>query len=102
MKSKQIVIKSGATDLRRQERKLIELAEKCFDGIEQNTLYAFSNKNNTAIKSASNSVTMIKVKRDTPYPWTEFKEKGERGYAVELSGKSKKKFLKTIGCPEDI
>ena len=106
MKSTKIIIKSGATDLRRQEQKLIELAEANYQGgVRENTLYAFSNKNNTTIKMIkvnSDSITMIKVKSDKPYPWPGYVEKGKEGYTVELDGKKKSEFLKGIGCPENL
>ena len=101
-----LVLKSGATDLRRQEKSLIKLAENNLDGIKPNTLYGFSNKNNTAIKmikiNPDSSLTMIKVKRLNPYPWPGYVEKGKEGYTVELDGEKKREFLKGIGCPENL
>jgi hypothetical protein len=102
-----IILKSGATDLRRQERTLTELAERNYpDGVKPGVLYAFSNKNNTAIKivkvDADAGVSLLKLKRKEPYPWPEYHKKGEEGYTVALTGKKKKRFLRTIGCPEDL
>jgi hypothetical protein len=46
-----IILKSGATDLGRQEKTLIELVKQNYrNGIHSNTLYAFSNKGNNSIK----------------------------------------------------
>ena len=101
-----IILKSGATDLRRQEKSLVKLVENNLDGIKPNTLYGFSNKNNTAIKmikiNPDSSLTMIKLKRENPYPWPGYVEKGKEGYTVELNGEKKKEFLKGIGCPENL
>ena len=101
-----LVLKSGATDLRRQEKSLVKLSENNLDGIKPNTLYGFSNKKNTAIKmikiNPDSSITMIKVKRENPYPWPEYVEKGKEGYTVELNGEKKKEFLKEIKCPENL
>ena len=102
-----LILKSGATDLRRQEKTLTELVQHNFsNGVTSNVLYGFSNRTNTSIKilklSSDNSTLMIKIKRSKPYPWPEYKKKGEAGYVVELVGKDKKSFLKEIKCPESI
>ena len=101
-----LILKSGATDLRRQEKSLVKLAENNLDGIKLNTLYGFSNKNNTSIKmikiNTDSSLTMIKVKRKNPYPWPGYVEKGKEGYTVELNGVKRSEFLKGIGCPENL
>lgn len=102
-----LVIKSGTTDLRRSERTLTELAEKNYsEGLKVDTLYAFSNKSKSTIKivklNNDASITMIKLKREKPYPWIAYKEKGTDGYTVELNGTEKRKFLKEIGCPENL
>ena len=101
-----IVIKSGATDLRRGEGKLLELAEKNYsERIKEDTLYAFSNKNNNTVKIVKvkeDSTIMVKIKRNTPFLWPEYVEKGKEGYTVELTGQEKKEFLREIGCPENL
>ena len=103
---KPIVIKSGATDLRRQERTLVLLAENNYPGgIKYDVLYAFSNKNRNTIKIVEvkeYSTIMVKIKRNTPFPWPDYIEKGKEGYTVELTGEKKRKFLKEIGCPENL
>jgi hypothetical protein len=102
-----IILKSGATDLRRQERTLTELAERNYlDGVKPGVLYAFSNKNNNAIKivkvNSDTSISLLKLKGEEPYPWPEYHKKGEKGYTVALTGKKKKQFLQIIGCPENL
>lgn len=102
-----IILKSGATDLRRQERTLTELAERNYlEGVKHGVLYAFSNKNNTTIKivkvHTDESITLVKLKRNEPFPWPEYHKKGETGYTVPLTGEKKKEFLKLIGCPGDL
>jgi len=102
-----IILKSGSTDLRRQEKSLIELVNNNYpDGIVRNTLYAFSNKKNTTLKivkvNYDNSTIMIKFKREEPFSWIEYKEKGTEGYTVELRGKEKEQFLEDIGLPENL
>ena len=103
---KPIIKKSGATDLRRQERTLVALAENNYaGGIKEDTLYAFSNKNRNTIKIVEvkeGSTIMVKIKRKIPFPWPEYIERGKEGYTVELTGEEKKKFLKEIGCPENL
>ena len=89
-----IVLKSGSTDLRRQEKKLVELIKNNYkDGIKQGVTYGFSNKTNTAIKlialNQDESVSMVKLKREKPYPWPEYQEKNKDGYVVSLEGKKK-------------
>jgi ribosomal protein S1 len=86
---------------------LAELAAKNYlEGVKPGVLYAFSNKNNTAIKivkvNQDKSMTLLKLKRNEPYPWPEYHKKGEEGYTVELNGEKKKEFLKIIGCPNDL
>ena len=102
-----IILKSGSTDLRRQERTLIKLVANNYEeGMKKNNLYAFSNTFNNTIKilkiNNDNSIAMIKLKRENPFPWPEYREKGEEGYTVELTGEKKQSFLKEIGCPENL
>ena len=102
-----LILKSGATDLRRQEKSLLELADRNYpEGLKANVLYAFSNKNNTSIKivkkNSDSSTMLIKLKREKPYPWIEYKAKGTDGYTVELKGTNKKQFLREIEYPENI
>ena len=101
-----IVLKSGSTDLRRQEKKLVELIKNNYkDGIEHGVTYGFSNKKKTAIKLISlnqdGSVSMVKLKREKPYPWPEYQEKNKEGYVVSLEGEKKECFLKEIGYPNN-
>ena len=100
------VLKSGATDLRRGEGKLLELADNNYSGgIKKYVLYAFSNKNRNTIKIVKvkeDSTIMVKIKRNTPFSWPEYVEKGKEGYTVQLEGEEKRKFLKEIGCPEKL
>ena len=102
-----IILKSGGTDLRRQEKTLTELVENNYPGgIKKNVPYGFANKTTTTIKlvikNSDASTIMVKVKSDKPHPWPEYKEKGQEGYTVELNGDKKKEFLKGIGCPENL
>jgi hypothetical protein len=97
-----ILLKSGATDLRRQEKTLIELVKQNYrNGIQSNTLYAFSNKTNKAIKilkvNQDTSTILVKVKRENGFSWPEYHNKQEEGYTVELKDEKKKDFLKIIG-----
>ena len=102
-----VILKSGSSDLRRQEKTLIKLINSNYqEGIQNNNLYAFSNTANNAIKilkiNNDNSIKILKLKRSEPFPWPEYKKKGEAGYTVELTGEKKKEFLKIIGCPENL
>jgi ATP-dependent 26S proteasome regulatory subunit len=102
-----IILKSGATDLRRQEKTLAELADRNYEeGIKPGILYAFSNKTNTVVKlirmNEDLSITLLKVKRSAPYPWPDYHKKGDPGYTVELTGEKRKQFLDIIGCPDDL
>ena len=106
-KNLQIILKSGATDLRRQEKTLIELINNNYpDEIKPNVIYGFSNTNGNAIKllkmNPEKSIKLLKIKGEGKYPWPEYQEKGKEGYTVSLSGKDKKKFLDLIGCPENL
>jgi hypothetical protein len=100
-----IILKSGATDLRRHESKLVELVNHNYkDGIKPGVTYGFSNKNRTAIKlvavNRDASVSIVKLKRGKPYEWPEYHEKGQEGYVVELKGQTKQDFLDEIGFPK--
>jgi hypothetical protein len=97
-----LILKSGATDLRRQEKTLIELVKQNYrNGIQSNTLYAFSNKNNNTIKilkvNPDTSTMLVKIKGEKSFLWPEYHAKGDKGYTVELKDEKKKKFLETIG-----
>jgi hypothetical protein len=101
-----IILKSGATDLRRHESKLVELVKHNYqDGIKPGVTYGFSNKNKTAIKllavNPDASVSIVKLKREKPYVWPEYQEKGKEGYVVELEGEKKQAFLNEIGYPSN-
>ena len=95
-----LILKSGATDLRRQEKALTNLIEQKYPkGIKNNFIYGFSNKNNTAIKllktKPDTSIILIKLKRNKPYPWPEYMDNGS--YIVTYTGEKKKIFLKKLG-----
>ena len=97
-----ILLKSGSTDLRRQEKSLTELIEKNYKGgMQLGRTYGFSNRKNTAIKflvvNQDASVGLVKLKRTKPYPWPKYQEKGNEGYVVALEGKKKRAFLKKVG-----
>jgi hypothetical protein len=97
-----LILKSGATDLRRQEKTLIELVKQNYpDSLQHNTLYAFSNKNNNTIKilkvNYDTSTMLVKIKRKNPFSWPEYHAKGNEGYTVELRDEKRKDFLETIG-----
>ena len=101
-----IILKSGSTDLRRQEKKLVELIENNYKGgIQYGVTYGFSNRNNTAIKlivlNKDASVSMVKLKREKPYEWPTYQEKDKEGYVVSLEGETKQVFLKEIGYPNN-
>ena len=105
-KANPIILKSGSTDLRRQEKKLVELIENNYKGgIEHGVTYGFSNKTKTAIKlialNQDESVSMVKLKREKPYPWPEYQEKNKEGYVVSLVSKKKEAFLKEVGYPNN-
>jgi hypothetical protein len=97
-----LILKSGATDLRRQEKTLCELVKHNYpNGIQHNTLYAFSNKNNNTIKilkvNPDTSTMLVKIKRKNQFSWPEYHAKGGESYTVELRDEKKKCFLETIG-----
>jgi hypothetical protein len=99
-----LVLKSGATDLRRHESKLVEVVKNNYqDGIKTGVTYGFSNRHKTSIKlvavNPDASISIVKLKREKPYIWPEYKEKGKEGYVVELAGEKKQAFLKEIGFP---
>ena len=100
-----LILKSGATDLRRQEKTLMNLVQQHYpDGMKNNVFYGFSNTSKTAIKllkiKTDASVMLVKLKRDAPYPWPEYRENG--GYTVTYSGEAKRDFFKQIGYQEGI
>ena len=102
-----LVLKSGSTDLRRQEKTLIKLVNDNYsEGIKGNTIYGFCNSYCNTIKlmkiNENNSVILMKIKSDKGFSWPEYKEKGENGYTVELTGDNKNQFLKDIGCPVNL
>ena len=102
-----LILKSGATDLRRQERALTKIVEQNYsEGVKTNVLYGFSNKSNTTIKllkiNPDSSTMLIKLKRNIPYPWFEYEQKSMNGYTVTLAGEKKKEFLEKIDFKGDL
>jgi len=102
-----LILKSGSTDLRRQEKTLIKLVNDNYsEGIKENSIYGFCNSYCNTIKlmkiNEINSVILMKIKFNKRLSWPEYKKKGENGYTVELTGDNKKKFLKDIGCPVNL
>jgi len=100
-----LILKSGATDLRRQETALTKIIEQHYSGgVKNNVYYGFSNKNNTTIKllkiNPDTSTVLVKLKHNGRYSWPEYKEKGENGYTVTLTAGEKKDFLNSIGFQE--
>jgi hypothetical protein len=103
-----IIIKSGATDLRREEKALSKIIT---GNMEENILscnmYAFANKTAKIVKvikqNPDGSTTMYKKHSDNQIlQWPEFKEKNEAGHKITLKGDKRKEFLGKIGCPEDL
>ena len=97
-----LILKSGATDLRRQERALTDIIEQHYpDGIKDNVYYGFSNKSKTTIKLLKNNpdtgTVLVKLKHNGRYSWPEYQEKGENGYTVTLTGVKKRDFLNKLG-----
>jgi len=102
-----LILKSGASDLRRQEKTLVKLiADNYQGGIKKNNLYGFSNGTTNVIKilkiNEDNNITMLKLKRGKPFPWPPYKEKGTDGYTITLVDEKKKMYLNEIGCPENL
>ena len=100
-----LILKSGATDLRRNENTLGELVRRNYPkGIEPNATYAFANKSQTTIKITKtypdNTVMILKVKRDKQFDWVDYVKKGEEGYIVELRGKDRDNFHKKNNIPK--
>lgn len=100
-----LILKSGSTDLRRQERALTKIIEQNYsEGVKENVIYGFSNKSNTTIKllkiNPDTSTMLIKLKRKIPYPWLEYEQKGMNGYTVTLDNKKKKDFFNKIDFKE--
>ena len=102
-----LIIKSGATDLRRSGRTLLDLVANHYpEGVKLNTPYFFCNKSRTTIKmaeklSGGNYITVIR-NSDVPVEWLPYVEKGNMGYTVEYRGEDRSKFLKETGFPSDI
>ena len=99
-----LILKSGATDLRRSENTLRELVMRNYpNGIEPNATYGFTNKSQNTIKLTKtypdNTRMILKIKRDIPYDWFKYTEKGKEGYIVELRGKERDQFHKKNKIP---
>jgi hypothetical protein len=107
-KETDLVIKSGATDLRRSEIALTHIVvNRMGQDMLTGNMYAFTNKNLTRIKviqKKPDGISMFKKSSENPIKkdWPEYNPSTESGYTVKLSGKEKKQFLKDIGCPETL
>jgi hypothetical protein len=103
-----LLIKSGATDMRRNEKSLGKmLKERMCEEIKANSLYAFANKNVNIVKvvhyKEDGSVSLFKNHAESKIAeWPKYQEKGNAGYTIRLTGKEKNNFLKSIGCPKDL
>ena len=100
----QLVLKSGASDLRRQEKTLSSLIEHNLEeGVKKGVTYGFCNSSNNTIKlmkaNENGSISLFKIKSPEPFEWPAFQEKGKEGYTVTLEGKEKEQFLKDKGIP---
>ena len=104
MPSDKLIIKSGASDLRRQEKTLSSLIEHNIqEGIKTGVTYGFCNSSQNTIKlmkvEGNGDITLLKSKSHEPYEWPAYQEKGKDGYTVTLEGEEKKKFLDDNGVP---
>ena len=98
-KGNPIILKSGATDLRRNEKSLISFIEVNLNGgVKTDTLYGFCNSKRDTLKlfkiEKNGDTMLLKTKTKSVYPWPDYKPKGEEGYTITLNGKDKTKFLK--------
>ena len=100
----ELVVKTGASDLRRQEKTLSSLINTHYEeGVKTDVTYAFCNSARNTIKlmtvDEKGDILLVKAKTGGQYQWPEYKEKGKEGYTLTLKGERKNQFLDTIGSP---
>jgi hypothetical protein len=104
-KSPSLIIKSGATDLRRGVKRLFtDIITKINDPKKGNTI-AYANKPKTTVKLVQEkpkATVMVTMHYKEPVEWPEYKYPDEKNHTVTLTGNEKDKFLKDRHCPKEL
>jgi hypothetical protein len=100
-----LIIKSGATDLRRGATKLFNDNITKIGNPKNGDVWAYANKPKTTVKlvmKKPDNTCMVTVHYKQPVDWPEYQPSDKPGHTVTLQGNEKEKFLKDIGCPKDL
>jgi hypothetical protein len=95
-----LILKSGATDLRRGAKKLGTDGRTKMGNPGDGNVRAYANKPKTTLKFVQNKpemMSMVTMHYSNPIAWPEYQPPGQPGHTVILKGKEKDKFLTERG-----
>jgi hypothetical protein len=106
VKDQLLIMKSGATDLRRGAKELREITkERMAQDPSAGNMHAFANKPKTTIKILKNDddgTIMVTKYLNKPVEWPPYQPNDKPGHTITLSGKEKDEQLEKLGCPKKL
>jgi hypothetical protein len=101
-----LIMKSGATDLRRGPKQLENVIQNRMGYDPSNgNMYGFANKPKKTLKiiqEKKDGTTLITRHLKEPAEWPEYQPPDKPGHTLTLSGQEKEDQLKKLGCPQEL